>query len=172
SLFAPLAQTSAIGANGLCINGCRAKRSTPTSINITERTTDEQIVISAMVATVCDTFINQATNIISRPSTLGFINAVRQTCITHVTVTGDTEFAKEGIENLITNILAQDRSMDVEHISQLVTNITTITLQASHDADILVEKLVTSATWPCQPHVPVCIIPSLVQYQMIAETGK
>ncbi|CAF5038357.1 unnamed protein product, partial [Rotaria sp. Silwood1] len=126
-----------IGANGLCINGCRAKRSTPTSIDITERTTDEQIVISAMVATACDTFINQATNIISRPSTFGFINAVRQAYITHVTVTGDTEFAKEGIENLITNILAQDRSMDVEHINQLVTNITTITLQASHDADIL-----------------------------------
>ncbi|UJR11833.1 hypothetical protein I4U23_016013 [Adineta vaga] len=62
-------------------------------------------------------------------SSPGFIDAVRQGCISDVTLTGDSR------------------------------------------AEVEIEKLVASATWPCKPHVPVCIMPALIRRRLASVFG-
>ena len=90
TLFTSLAHTSAHGVSGLCIHGCTTTRSAPSSIDITANTTDEQIVTSALAASVCETFIQEVTHGFAQ-TTPGLIHAVRQACITDLKITGDTQ---------------------------------------------------------------------------------
>lgn len=77
----------------MCVEGCPYTRSVESLAS--ERMasmTDTQIVTSVLAAQVCDLFISQSMNAFLRTtqSKTDFVNAVRQGCISDVTLTGDS----------------------------------------------------------------------------------
>ncbi|CAF1209227.1 unnamed protein product [Adineta ricciae] len=159
--------------SGMCVQGCRSRSIQSLAMERTANMTDTQIVTSALATKVCDLFISQSVNNFLRTtrSSPGFVEAVRQGCISDVTLTGDSRLAGEGIENIFADAIIQQGTVSIENISQLTTNISSVATQVVQQAEVETEKLVTSATWPCQPDVPVCIMPSLIRRRLISVFG-
>ncbi|CAF4582267.1 unnamed protein product [Rotaria sp. Silwood2] len=160
TLFATLTHINQNSSTGICINGCTGRRNAPQLI-ITNSTTHKEVVISEMADTVCDTFINQATqqlpqNNLSVETTPGYLAAVKQACIIDVTVTGSTQFAEQSVSNVITDVLTHSGEIDIDQINNVIQNITQIAQQTNNEAEILVETMVEESTLPCRPGVIGC----------------
>ncbi|CAF4093432.1 unnamed protein product, partial [Rotaria magnacalcarata] len=158
TLFATLTHINAASTTGMCVNGCRGKRSAPQMI-ITESTTHKEIVTSSMADKVCDTFMKEATQQLPRnglvvETTPGYLDAVRQACIIDVTVTGSTQFAEQSVSNVITDILTHKGEINIEDMSDVIKNITHITEQTATEAEIEVETMIENSTLPCKPGCP------------------
>ncbi|CAF1049934.1 unnamed protein product [Adineta steineri] len=175
TLFATLKHINEVGTTGMCVKGCTGKREAPQMI-ITDSTTDKEIVISAMADSVCDTFMKQATQQALRDdlvveTTPGYIEAVRRACIIDVTVTGSTQFAEQSVNNVITDILTHTGEIKIEEINNIIQNTTQIAVETINQVATEVETMIEGSTWPCQPDVPVCIMPFLLR-QKFAKIGK
>ena len=75
------------------MQGCPTRSIASRSTNQIVNMTDTQIATSALAFQVCDLFIAETVNILppTARSTSGFVDAVRQGCISDITLTGYTE---------------------------------------------------------------------------------
>ncbi|UJR19187.1 hypothetical protein I4U23_022317 [Adineta vaga] len=148
TLFATLDHITHESTSGMCVQGCIARSIQSQLIERTANMTDVQIVTSALATRVCDLFISQSNNALPRTarSSPGFVDAVRQGCISDITLTGDSRLAGEGIENIFANALIQEETISVEEISQLTSNISIVATEAAHKAELETERLFSYKT--------------------------
>ena len=84
----------------MCVQGCRSRSMQSVALERTANMTDTQIVTSVLATKVCDLFISQSINNFLRTTirtSPGFVEAVRQGCVSDVTLTGDSRVSNYGM---------------------------------------------------------------------------